>query len=313
MKQFTLDSRRILQILQEELGPNVKLAQWLMDVLQISSTSAYERINGKRELDVHQLLTILCNSSSTFQRATELLQDLPLRLFELNQFHNAEESLQYLLRIEQLFKEATKHPDFQLRYVALDLPVFYFFADPLLFTYKISTWSGQSRQQGLAKPLPESLQCARRLWETYLAMPTQELWYPGAWSKQMAMVQHDRKHGYLNEAEAVHLLKVYTALLAQFKMAASSGMKSGGGVLEAYSTPHFSLNNCAIVGYNAQQIMLGTVHNAQHFDSRCENSLALFDKLWNRHLETADRLYAQSTKWLNTHFSWEAEDDTIIT
>lgn len=303
MKQFSFNTKRVLQILQEELGANVKLAQWLMDRLEISKSSAYERINGKSELNVHELITILCNSPRTFQRSTELLVDLPLRVFELNQFHNAEEAHQYLLRIETLFKEACRHADFQLRYVALDLPVFYFFSDPLLFTYKISTWSGESRQKGLCKPLPETLQCAQRLWEAYLSMPTQELWYPQAWEKQWRMVAHDLQHGFLQEEEAQHLEKVYQSLLAQFKAAATSGIKKGGGHLEAYSTLHFSLNNCGLLHYNNMGVMLGTVHNAQHFDSTCQNSLQLFDKLWARHLETADSLRYQSTKWLNEHFA----------
>ena len=310
MKKLTFNSKRVLEILQEELGPQVKLAQWLMDVLEISKSSAYERIGGKSELNTHELITILYHSKRTFQRATELMEDQLLRVFELNQFHNAEQAHHYLLRIEKLFKEATKQADFQLRYVALDLPVFYFFADPLLFTYKISTWSGQSRQKGLCKPLPESLQCAQRLWENYLAMPTQELWYPAAWQKQVAMIQHDQKHGFLTEVEATHLLKVYESLLARFKLAASTGQKSGGGRLDAFSTSHFSLNNCGLLYYNRQQIMLGTVHNAQHFDSTCQSSMQLFDHLWNRHLETADVLRDKSAHWLNQAFSVASGSDS---
>lgn len=308
MKQISFNPQLFFQLLQEDLGERVKLAQWLMELLEISSTSAYERISGKRELSNAQLLAILHASPRTFQRAVETMVNLPMRLFELNQFQNAEEAHQYLLRIEKFFIEASRHADFQLRYVALDLPVFYFFADPTLFTYKISTWSGQARKAGWCTPVPETLAGAQRLWEMYQAMPTVELWYPLAWKKQLDMVRHDQRHGFLSTEQANHLKQVYERLLAQFKTAAATGRKARGGSLEAYSTLHFSLNNCGVVHYNNCVTMLGTVHNAQHFDSSCQNSMALFNKLWDRHMETADPLIGKNNKWLNQCFEGDLNE-----
>jgi hypothetical protein len=50
------------------------------------------------------------------------------------------------------------------------------------------------------------------------------------------------------------------------------------------------MNNCGMLHFDDQQVMLGALHNAQHFDSSSQEMIELFQKVWSRHLETAKNI-----------------------
>lgn len=284
------DTRSFFRILQKDLGDQINIASWLVGILDIPRSSAYRRIKGEYALDASELLTIIQHAPRTGQLAMELFQTRRLRIFEVNQFSTAKEFDNYLRQVLNLFKQAVKSENFRFLYVARDLPIFYFLSDTFLLRYKFSTWIGCPRAEGLCELLPSSVSIAKELWDMYRSLPTEELWYPQNWQHQLHMISHDQDAGLLNEAQAEELRNALLQFFFPLKKALIEGKKSLGGALKLYLTPHFTMNNCGMLHFDDQQVMLGALHNAQHFDSSSQEMIELFQKVWSRHLETAKNI-----------------------
>lgn len=287
MSLVQFDHKGFFTILQNDLGKQVKVGNWLQRKLGLSKTSAYARINGQTPLSSPELLTIIAHAPKAGQLASSLYKPHPLRLFQLNQFKNADEFDNYLKRIEELFNHALRSPNFSFQYVARDLPIFYFFSHPLLLRYKLSEWTGTPRAQGLPSLHPNTLNTAKRLWERYQEMPTTELWNPLCGQRQWLMLHEEEALGGLHPTEAEEIRQVFRSLYARLERWIKQQHKSGGGPLQLYSTKVFTLNNGARLRYAERDLLLGTIHNAQHFDSNSSEMIDLFEQVWNRHMEIA--------------------------
>lgn len=101
------------------------------------------------------------------------------------------------------------------------------------------------------------------------------------------MLQEEEAIGGLHTTEAEELRQVFRSLYAGLERWIKQQHKSGGGALQLYSTKVFTLNNGARLRYAESDLLLGTIHNAQHFDSNSSEVIKLFEQVWNRHLEIA--------------------------
>lgn len=290
MNLIPFDQVRFFAVLQEELGDKVKVSSWLQQKLGMSKSAAFARIKGHTHLTGSELITIVAHSPTTGQKGTDLYRVHPLKLIQLNQFRNTEEFDRYLRQMDELFQEAMHHSNFSLHYVARDLPVFYFLAHPLLLRYKLSEWTGTPRVQGLPSLSASTLSTAKRLWERYQEMPTTELWNPLCGQRQYLMLQEEEAQGVLHPSEAEELRQVFRSLYAGLDKWTKQRHKSLGGELTLHSNVVFTLNNGGRLRYGKRDILLGAIHNAQHFNSNSPEIISLFEQVWNRHLETARKV-----------------------
>lgn len=285
MSLIPFDHKSYFQLLQEELGTNIKLAVWLEDMLDISRPSAYKRISGDTQLTVSELLTIAKYCPQTARWASDLYQPQPLRLFHLHQTQTVEEVEKQLIELENLLLSASKYEDFHWDYSAHTLPLFYFFKHPALLKYKLKLWTHSLFDHKEIR-VPESLtKKANDLWNLYRFLPTTELWNTEAFIFQEKTILNEVQIGCIKQEESKDLLKALKELKLELRQSARQREKKHGGKLTMHYTPSFTMNNGSRIYFNGTTHLFSTFHGIQYYQTSSPQVLELFDASWQQHLK----------------------------
>ncbi|RLD19146.1 MAG: hypothetical protein DRI71_12325, partial [Bacteroidetes bacterium] len=176
----------ILDTIKSLLDPSMSLADELADCLSVSKDSAYRRIRGETLFDISDLEKLtkkynlsldsffgLKKSTVTFNVQSINLTDFTF----IDYFKDIEKNLSIIQAI------SPKH----IFYSARDIPIFHYFQDHELTSFKLFIWLKYYLHHPAlhnlnfdSKKLPDLLErfdeLSRRIWDLYLKIPSTEIW-----------------------------------------------------------------------------------------------------------------------------------------
>lgn len=280
------DQVGFFQVISQILPPHMRLAKWVQEALEISTSTAYARIDGGRAMDLNELLTLCGADERVGMRTAEMFVKHNLKVVQLEQFRNEAEFARYLRRMHALFNKALTQENFRLRYVARDLPIFFFFSDPLLLRMKFKQWTGGG---GTILPLlsAEVQQAALALFQQYLQMPTEELWHGDAFASQVRQVHIQIDRGLLNAADGALVLAHLQALEAKQAVWTQRQCKPEGGALLLTRVEELPMTNGALLEYGNIAQVLGSVLNAHYYKTENPGVISSFRQQWKQYLQWA--------------------------
>lgn len=267
-------------MLERQLPPGESLPKWLATNLNLSDSNAYRRINGERPLQLDELLFICAKIPEIALYAAELFPKHNLKVIQLQQFHNQQSFKTYLTTILNLFKEAKKAEDFRFRYVARDLPLFYFLSNPITLQFKYNQWVGNKQAETLDT---ETLALANQLWQLYLSMPSEEIWLSTAFQAQYLQLFYEQETDGLQSHQADMLKVSLKQLYQNSKKWRLQNQKENGGPLSAYICHSLHMNNGALLHSRGKNIYLGSISGVFYFHSANPRLLDHFNQQWQKH------------------------------
>jgi hypothetical protein len=283
--EFAIHS--FFKTLKSILGPNINMTQWVADVLECTENTAWRRINDKRKLTVTEMLKLIEAEPQLGIKAAELFRRHDLNVVQVRGFHHADSFYQYLSTIKSLLENASKYADFRMRYMARDLPLFYFLGNENALRHKFRLWTGDDK--GNAEMLTlDTYKVASDLYELYLSLPTEEIWYDRAFEHQYRQLTHLVKKNFMNADDAMEIMDYFQSQEQNLQMALRSGKKSGGGELLAAQCPMALNNNGALLAADGKEQLLGSIMSAQYFYARTPALVDQFNGLWTKHLSWCD-------------------------
>ena len=291
------DHKGFFAMLERQLPPGDSLPKWLSTHLNLSESGAYRKINGNRGLQLDELLLICAQLPEAALYAVELFPKQNLKVIQLQQFHNQCTFKAYLSNILHLFTEATKADDFRFRYVARDLPLFYFLSNPLTLQYKYNQWLGNKQTETLDT---ETLALANKLWKLYLSFPSEEIWLNNAFAAQYQQLFYEHETDFLKPHEGEMLKASLELLFEQNRKWRIQNKKDDSGQLKAYVCNALHLNNGALLHSRGKSIYLGSISGAFYFHSGNPGLIEYFNQQWQRHIiwssipQTRPNLYMEN-------------------
>ena len=279
------DHNSFFQILQRGISGNVSLPKWLSEHLDISESSAYRKISGERGLQLEEMLLLCASVPEAAMMAAELFPKHHLKVIQVYQFKDAHSFHRYLENTTQLIQKASKQSTMRFRYVARDIPFFYFLSHPITLRYKFRQWAALDPSPSLPELSDETHLLATQLWEHYLSLPSEELWLDRAFGAQYAQLKLEVESGQLRSEWAQCIAQHFEWLEGEQKEWKNKLQKTKGGecLIARFEAMH--LNNGALLETSDQALLLGAINGAHYLHSSNPGLIQGFRRQWLQQLK----------------------------
>jgi BetR domain len=298
----------ILEEIKRSLDPDVSLADELADCLCVSKDSAYRRIRGETLFDISDIKKItnkyrlsldslfgLKKSNVSFN-----LQSINLTDFTFyDYFKSIEKNLSLIKGVDP------KH----IYYSARDIPIFHYFQDSELTSFKIFIWLKYymhhpefHKMKFDSKKLPDTLmhflELSKRIWDLYLKIPSTEIWTYETPNITLRQIEFANQAGIIKPDSCEMLCNRFTSLLGHIQNQAEQGNKytlGGNATLEG-AEYNIYFHEVAI-GDNSALFSMG-------------NRKVAFNVYANlNYMSTADTAY---TEYVEAHFQSTMKNSILI-
>ncbi|MEZ5031967.1 MAG: hypothetical protein R2787_11245 [Saprospiraceae bacterium] len=236
-----MDNQFQINVLKEAAKrtlPGQRLADLLVELLDISVASAYNRMNGTTNLTAEELVTVA--------KAFQISLDQQIHQFEDKvsfrfppMFGRQPLIQQFLLQLYQDLSRLSQIPDVHIRYVTNEIPLFYYFHFPVLGAFKLFLWGRtiwmdpvvsdtvfSSADWGGLKQ-EEMSQLMERLLQQFTAVPSNELWHTHFLDNTLNQITYYYGQGLIESKEtAQELIQCVSDLVDLFDTFLREGKKS---------------------------------------------------------------------------------------
>ena len=257
-----------LRLLQDILGPEINLATWLSDTLDLKTATAYRIKSGESQLSLEQSMQIIKSEPRLLPRLLEEDYDENTAFIRFKPYHDEESFQTFLLQIEKIFSSALSKGDAQLSYVARDLPLFFFLARPKILEYKFAFWCGTLRDKGISTLSSLTHTIAQGIYEHYLSIDSIEIWHPLAYYNQILQINTALQEGSINPEEHRLLVQEYKILLEKFSTHLLQNEKNSGVKLNIFNNSLPAMDNCGILKQGDSELVMGALPFANFFSTR---------------------------------------------
>ncbi len=267
-KQVENIQSKTLRILQDILGPEINLANWLSDSLDLKNATVYRIKSGESQLSLAQSIRIIQQEPRLLEELLEEDYDENTAFIRFKPYHDEESFQAFLLQIEKIFSSALTKGDAQLSYIARDLPLFFFLARPKILEYKFAFWCGTLRDKGISTLSSLTHNIAQRIYELYLSIDSIEIWHPLAYYNQILQINIALQEGSINQEEHRLLVQEYKILLEKFSAHLLQNEKKPGVKLNIFNNSLPAMDNCGILKQGENQLVMSALPLANFFSTR---------------------------------------------
>lgn len=298
----------ILDEIKSSLHPSISLADELADCLSVSKDSAYRRIRGETLFDISDLEKLtkrynlsldsffgLKKSSVSFNVQSINLTDFTF----IDYFKDIEKNLSIIQAI------SPKH----LYYSARDIPIFHYFQDAELTSFKLFIWLKYYLHHPAlhnlnfdSKKIPDLLkrfdELSRRIWHLYLKIPSTEIWTYETPNITLRQIEFANQAGIIKQDSCERLCHKFKSLLTHIKSEAEQGNKYTLGSNATLEGSEYNIYFHEVaIGDNSALFKMG-------------NRRAAFNVYANlNYMSTSDEAY---TKYIEGHFQSTMKNSTLI-
>lgn len=233
---------RVMQSLSRLIGSDEAVSKWLQEVLDLEYSTARRKFTGHIKISLEQYEKIIQAAPIVLAETSGRLLGENTFLTTYSGFRNRQEVNEYLHTIIKRFEEALKHKA-RLKYVARDLPLFFFLAERRLAEFKISLWSHQLGDKGLMSLDIETMSLCREVYRLYCHLPSVEVWNHQVLTNQPRMIDWFCDLKRINSSYRQQLYDALTDQLSAYKAWSETGQKNGHGAIELLFTDFITMNN----------------------------------------------------------------------
>lgn len=291
MKQLeTYPQNTFLKHLARYIAPEEKLRPWLAELLGLSPSAVGRRISNETSFTMDELATIAMAVPEAARIALSFLPQRKMNLWDDYSFRNEDELLVYLKQIRRMLQEALDSKErLELKYLARDLPLFWFLADPNLMDYKFSYWTGALQRAGLQRLKGQHHRLGTEIFQCYSCIPSTELWASNVLEEQRKQLQIASAQGWLSEGQAETLRNTLDEIPKRLAPWGSLGHKDPGVAWRMALCPQVTMNNAGMLQRGNHKTLIGAWTNAQLIASNDPRTIEIFENDWWSHERCADQ------------------------
>lgn len=294
---------KTLAALQDILGPEINLANWLSDTLNLKTTTTYRIKNGISNLSFEQSIELIKSEPRLLPILLETDYDENTAFIRFKPYHDEDSFQAFLLQIESIFSTALNKGDAQLSYIARDLPLFFFMARPKILEYKFSFWCGNLRNKGITTLSSLTHNIAQRIYNLYLSIDSIEIWHPLAYHNQILQINTALKEGSINVDEHRLLVQEYKILFEKFSAQLLENEKKPGVKLNIFNNTLPAMDNCGILKQGNNELVMSALPFANFFSTRHPSIVSEYRRTFNlqqhRSLSISHAGRIQRLQWLS--------------
>ncbi|MEZ5014473.1 MAG: hypothetical protein R2794_09295 [Chitinophagales bacterium] len=217
-----------IQRLKDSRPPGIQLAEELSEVLQLSMDSVYRRMRGETAMSIDEAIRICNHYKIPIAHFTEEIPGLVNFKYQVtDNTRNA-----FSKHIHMLLEHSDnmlQYADRKIYYAAIDAPLFLQFGLPALAAFKLHYWmytilgvagaGSYYNQQDIDREL---ITLAGKIYDTYLEIPSYEVWPSNILDTTLKQLQFYWDSGYFKKAgdcleilQDLHILMQTTRMMTE--------------------------------------------------------------------------------------------------
>ena len=295
-KKLTLQSF-IFQSLLSRFNKTSEAVLELTELFSLHPNGVYKRIRGESDLSPKEIEAI----ASKFKISLDayIFQNSDSVLFQFNPFIKTIKTFDdYLDDIHGDVRALGSIPDVMIYYASSEIPIFYYIAEPELFSFKLYVWGRsiwnfdylQKADFHFNLISPSVLEKAKEVWRLYRMQSSTEMWSLNIVDNTLNQIEyHFQTNSFKNRADAVHLCDRLVSLTRNLELMAQQGSKVDSSAKINNGGNNFTLYHNEII-YTNNTILV----DSPHFKS-------VYSTFGNPNfLKSSDlRLFNYTQKWFN--------------
>ena len=213
----------------------IKLAKEVSEVLSISSNVVYDRLSGKKLLNIHELALI----KNHFNMSLDELASTQAATFDLNGYNNQPKTYKaYLMTILTDLRTIDQIGDCNITYIASETPFFYYLYSPAIAFFKMYVWGRtiwnmpELENQNFDLNQfgdDDTLALITEMLNIYERRTTKEFWTINMLDTTLNQINHCLYCGFMEKAHAMQLMELLEKMVDKMEEIAKTSKKSDKG------------------------------------------------------------------------------------
>lgn len=260
MRQVHLQDR-LFDAIAEQFEIRAHMVDDLCRVLEIAKDGIYRRLRRQSFLTIEELETLVRHYKISLDRILFERDDTVLFSYSAigRQVRTYDD---YLESIRQPLERVHNLPGLTVRYASLEIPIFYYCFFPELISFKLYVWGRATWDIPFTRTLPfaleriapDTLKLADSILQTYMELPSQQIWSLNIFDHTINQVEYHAMSGRFERNEdAFTLLDRMDQLCEHMRLMALRGRKSYPNAhpeyapLEIFHNEMLNTNNTILV------------------------------------------------------------------
>jgi len=240
-------SEKFLQHIKAKI-PNGKLAEALMQVLNLEKSAAYRRSSGTAPLSLEEITLLAQHFSVSIDQFIFAGTDKSVFTFPYMQ-QPVKSIGSFMEGIAQRIEQAAQLKEVRIDFVSREIPIFHYFNFSELTAFKIYIWGRtvwklpQFQQQKFSlKKIKGIKQYQQKILKHYNTLPGNEIWGTDGLSIPLSQIEYYLEQDMFEEpVEALLLCDQLRALMYHVAEMTKEGKKFASGTVPTADAPNFQL------------------------------------------------------------------------
>jgi plasmid maintenance system antidote protein VapI len=249
--------KTFIKKLQEQIPNNISNIDEVASTLGISYDAAYRRLTGKVSITLDEAVSLSKKFDISLNSLFEVNEQNSYLIRESKPISNISDFKSYFERLHKELSPLVGRDDASILFGARELPMFYFFDDPLLIRFKIFIWFTILKVTPLNKRInfndfvisDPMIEAAQKVKKAYNNVNVTEVWSFGSINNVLQQLLYLYKMKQINQFDAILIGNALTKELKKIEEKTSMGSKQEKRNFELYSNELIMMNNSMIIRY----------------------------------------------------------------
>jgi hypothetical protein len=275
--------------IKDRLPFNVRLAEIVSEILNVSVDSAYRRIRCEKELTFNELtklsayFNISVDSIFNVKSNNIVFRYIPLDMSDVNDHYTYTDNVAAILETVSFAK------DKEMRWMTLDIPIMHCTPFPELVLFKVYTWAQSVNKKGVITTYEKFVETLdkehllkhyNKLSENYNRIPSVEIWSENTINPVLHLLDY-YSSSFENKENLLHIARQLIQAIELIEKQSEKGFKDGDTQqipFQLYISPTELPNDVSIMkhdGYITALIKLYTISSIsttnEYFCTEVEN------------------------------------------
>ena len=251
-----------VEMLKNKIPKNISATEEIAFILGINYDAAYRRLNGKVGFSLKETVLLSKKFDISLNELFQVGEQNTYIVKESEPVRTLHDFKNYLNRMNDELSVVAGRTDSSLLLSALELPMFYYFDNPLLTRFKMFIWStilGTSKKTerinfkdfSISDELYES---AKTINKAYSRTNITEMWSFGAINIVLQQLLYIYKMRQINSKEAIDVCNALLEVMKKIEIETINGGKSKDRKFELYSNDLVMLSNSVILKHKDKMV-----------------------------------------------------------
>jgi len=246
-----------IQKVKEKIPKNISVIDEVASMLGINYDAAYRRMNGKVAFNIDEVTLLAKKFDISLNELFEVGESNSYLVRETKPIESLNDFYGYF---DSLYKELSpleNNPEASILFGARELPMFYFFNNPLLTRFKIYIWFTILKVTPLSKRIDfkdfiisdKMIESAKKVGKTYSNINLTEMWSFGATNNILQQLLYLYRMRQIEALDAVNICDSLKIELKKIEETTFNGIENKTRKFELYSNELIMMNNSMIFKY----------------------------------------------------------------